>query len=115
QASVVGSVAVSGHFVYRDRAALGDTPAAAPPRYLYAVQVVEGHGQRTALSTVQEILLAPPPAAPVRLKVENAEREVRLAWESGAPDAKGELFNVYRRPAAETEEPLVPLNAAPLS
>ena len=122
QATVVASVAVSGHFVYHDRSVLGDAPAAgagapaaAPPRYLYAVQLVDGHGQSSALSAVQEILLAPPPAMPLRLKVETAEGEVRLAWESGAPDAKGELFNVYRRPGAQDEEPLVPLNTAPLS
>ena len=122
QATVVASVAVSGHFVYHDRSVLGDAPAAgtgapaaAMPRYLYAVQLVDGHGQSSALSAVQEILLAPPPATPLRLKVETAEGEVRLAWESGAPDAKGELFNVYRRPGAQDEEPLVPLNTAPLS
>ncbi len=122
QAKVVASVVPSGHIVYHDRSALGEAPAAGegapvavPPRYLYAVQVVDGHGQSSALSAVQEIQLAPPPAAPQHLKVETAEGEVRLAWDSGAPDAKGELFNIYRRPAAQEEEPLVPLNTAPLS
>jgi len=122
QATVVASVVPSGHIVYHDRSALGEAPAAGegapvavPPRYLYAVQVVDGHGQSSALSAVQEIQLAPPPAAPLHLKVETAEGEVRLAWDSGAPDAKGELFNIYRRPAAQEEEPLVPLNTAPLS
>jgi len=122
QATVVASVVPSGHIVYHDRAALGGAPAAGegapvavPPRYLYAVQVVDGHGQSSALSAVQEIQLAPPPAAPLHLKVETAEGEVRLAWDAGAPDVKGELFNIYRRPAAQEEEPLVPLNTAPLS
>ncbi len=122
QAAVVASVAASGPLVYHDRSALGGAvaagagaPAAVPPRYIYAVQVVDGHGQSSALSAAQEIQLAPPPAAPLHLKVETAEGEVRLAWDSGEPDAKGELFNVYRRPAAQAEEPLVPLNTAPLS
>jgi hypothetical protein len=120
QASVVASVEVAGHIVYHDRTASGlpaaaGAPAAGPPRYLYALLVEDGHGQKSPLSAVQEIQMSPPPAAPLHLKVEPAEGEVRLAWESAAPDAKGEMFNVYRRPAAQQEEPLAPLNPAPLA
>jgi hypothetical protein len=122
QAAVVASVAVAGHIVYRDHPVSGaagpagaGTPQAPPPRYIYAVRVADGHGQISTLSATQEIQLLAPPAAPLRLKVGTAEGEVRLAWDSGATETKGELFNVYRRAAAQAEEPLVPLNPAPLS
>src|SRR6266545_7301504 len=63
----------------------------------------------------QEIQLAQPPTAPAGLKVETAEGEVRLSWESGQPGTVGELFNVYRRSQAQVVEALLPLNTAPLS
>ena len=114
--------AATGRIVYRDRSALGDiqggaagSPSPSPPRYLYAVQVVDGRGQRSALSAPQEIQLAVPSAPPAHLIVQTAEGEVRLAWESGEPGAQGELFNVYRREASQPEQSLVPLNAAPLA
>src|SRR5207247_9197843 len=51
------------------------------------------------------------PAAPVHLTVATAEGEVRLAWEPRDPDRKGELYNVYRRSAAQASEARVPLNS----
>ena len=79
------------------------------------MQVVDERGERSPLSVPLEILLAPPPMAPVGLRVETAEGEVRLSWESGGPEKTADLYNVYRRPKAQAEEPLAPLNAAPLS
>ncbi len=110
----------SGRLVVHDEKALGVAPAGAPasapaPRYLYAVQVVDERGERSPLSVPQEIQLAQPPKAPAGLKVEPAEGEVRLSWESGDPGTAGELFDVYRRSQAQVEEALLPLNAAPLS
>jgi hypothetical protein len=116
------AVATGGRIVYHDKAALGPvsgtgagTPVEPPARYLYAVQVVDERGERSALSVPQEIQLMPPPPPPVRLKVETAEGEVQLSWESGAPEKPGEIYNVYRRLAAQEEEPLVPLNVAALA
>jgi fibronectin type 3 domain-containing protein len=126
EAKVVASVdwdalktaVVSGHVLYHDRSALPpptEGQAATPLRYIYGVQIVDERGQKSAASVPQEISLEVPPAAPLRLKVEPAEGEVRLRWESGETGAKGELYNVYRRPASQKEEPLVPLNPAPMT
>ena len=108
----------SGRLVYHERGAADVGPGAVPgapgPRYLYAVQVVDEQEERSPLSVPQEIQLAPPPKAPVGLAATAAEGEVRLSWESGEPGATKELFNVYRRAAAEEEEPLQPLNLAPI-
>jgi hypothetical protein len=109
---------VAGHVLYHDRSALpapAEGQANLPPRYMYAVQIVDERGQKSAPSVPLEIQLEPPPAAPLRLKVEPAEGEVRLGWESGESAAKGELYNVYRRPASQKEEPLVPVNLAPIT
>ena len=107
----------SGHLVYFDRAAAeagpGAVPGAPAPRYLYAIQVVDERGERSPPSVPQEIQLASPPKAPVGLVATAAEGEVRLSWESGEPGTTKELFNVYRRAAAE-EEALQPLNLAPI-
>jgi len=91
-------------------------PQGAPgPRALYAVEVVDERGERSPLSVPLEIELAPPPKPPVALRVTTAEREVRLSWEPGEPGKTKELYDVYRRTAAQEELPLQPLNAAPLS
>jgi fibronectin type 3 domain-containing protein len=108
----------SGHLVYRDRDAAGSAPAPAPgargPRFLYGIQVVDERGQRSPLSTLLEISLVPPPRPPTALAAAIAEGEVRLSWESGESGKSGELYNVYRRTAAQEELPLQ-LNPAPLS
>jgi len=127
EAKVVASVggaelqrAVSdGRVRFIDRGAYDAGPGAptgAPgPRYLYAVQVVDERGERSPLSVPLVIELTPPPKPPVTLRVTTAEREVRLSWEPGEPGKTKELYNVYRRTAAQEDLPLQPLNAAPLS
>ena len=108
----------SGRLVYLDRAAAdvgtGAVPGAPGPRYLYSVQIVDERGERSPPSVPQEIQVAPPPKAPVGLVATAAEGEVRLSWESGEPGTTKELFNVYRRAAAEEDVPLQPLNLAPI-
>src|SRR5439155_562837 len=103
-----------GRIVYRDRSALGDiqggaagSPSPSPPRYLYAVQVVDGRGQRSALSAPQEIQLAVPSAPPAHLIVQTAEGEVRLAWASGARSASSgpSAKSTRRRPPTPTRPP----------
>jgi len=127
EAKVVGSVGGtdlqrvrdSGRLVYHDRGAAvagpGDPPGASWPRYFYAVQIADERGERSPLSVPLEIQTVQPPPPPRGLKIETAEGVVRLSWEEGGAGKTGELFNVYRRTAAQVEEPLQPLNAEPLA
>jgi fibronectin type 3 domain-containing protein len=97
-----------------------DTPAmpagSAPPiRYLYGIEVGDRPGKRGTVAMPVVVEVAAPPVAPVGLKLEAAEGEVRLAWEPGAPEVQGILYNVYRAMGDVTGVADRPLNATPLS
>jgi hypothetical protein len=86
---------VRGRLVFGDAEAAQATPTAdgAPARFLYALQVVEGKNSRSPLRVPTQIEIGAPPPAPLDLRAEVAEGEVRLEWTSGggpAPDAPPE-------------------------
>ena len=122
EAKVVGTLtgkalqeaAADGRLVFRDPGALPEARQTRLLRFMYGIQVVDERGERSAFSLPVEIELAEPPASAVNLQVTTAEGEVRLVWESGDPSRTGELYNVYRRPAAQAGEPRVPLNLVPI-
>jgi hypothetical protein len=123
EAKVIGNLtgkalqeaAADGRLVLRDPGALPEARQTRLLRFMYAIQVVDERGERSAFSSPVEIELAEPPESAVNLQVTTAEGEVRLAWESGDPSRAGELYNVYRRPAAQAGEPRVPLNLVPIA
>jgi len=118
EAAVVASLAgpdlerdaPGGRLRYADGTAL---PEAAGPaiRYLYGIEVSERAGRRGTVSMPVAVEVAPPPAAPLGLKLEAAEGEVRLVWE---PVDKASRYNVYRRMGPEPGSADRPLNPAPI-
>ena len=106
--------APDGHLAFRDSEALTEPGADKGGHFMYGIQVVDERGQRSLMTVPIDIEVREPPAAPVQLKIETTEGEVRLAWEPGDPDRKGELYNVYRGSAAQPGEPRVPLNSTPI-
>ena len=112
--SALQQAAPDGHLAFRDSEALTEPGAAKGGHFMYGIQVIDERGQRSLMTVPIDIEATEPPATPVRLTLETAEGEVRLAWESGDPDRKGELYNVYRRTAAQAGEPRVPLNSTPI-
>jgi len=133
QASVIAGLAGEdlrrsisrGRFLFSDRDAVA-TPTATegqPPRFLYALHIVEGKNNRSPLRVPSEIEVAAPLPAPGGLMAEVAEGEVRLAWTPAGGGAEMAAtvtlpapgFNVYRMEAAESTSPEDPLNPQPLA
>src|SRR5437867_10845559 len=85
-----------GHLVFHDSEALTEPGAAKGGHFMYGIQVVDTGGEKSAVTVPIDIELSEAPPTPVRLTVETAEGEVRLRWEPGDPDRKGELYNIYR-------------------
>ncbi len=104
-----------GRVAFRDPGALPEARQTRLLRFMYAIQVMDGRGERSGFSAPVEIEVAEPPPPAVNLQVATAEGEVRLTWESGDPSRTGELYNVYRRPASQAGEPRVPLNIVPIA
>jgi len=112
--SALQQAAPDGHLEFRDTQALTEPGASKGGHFMYGIQVVDERGQKSLMTVPIDIEVTESPAAPVHLTVATAEGEVRLAWEPRDPDRKGELYNVYRRSAAQASEPRVPLNSTPI-
>jgi len=102
-----------GHLVFHDSEALTEPGAAKGGHFMYGIQVVDTGGEKSAVTVPIDIELSEAPPTPVRLTVETAEGEVRLRWEPGDPDRKGELYNIYRGTTTDASEPRAPLNSTP--
>ncbi len=111
--SALQQAASDGHLVFHDSEALTEPGAAKGGHFMYGIQVVDANGEKSALTVPLDIELTEAPPTPVRLTVETAEGEVRLRWEPGNPDTKGELYNIYRSMTTDTHEPRNPLNSTP--
>lgn len=102
--------APGGRLEYADGTALAG--ASGPgTRFLYAVEVSDRPGRRGTISMPIAIEVAPAPAAPVGLRLEGAEGEVRLVWEGAG---SGVRYNVYRTGGGDSGPAERPLNAAPI-
>ena len=112
--SALQQAAPDGHLEFRDTQALTEPGASKGGHFMYGIQVVDERGQKSLMTVPIDIEVTESPAAPVHLTVATAEGEVRLAWAPRDPDRKGELYNVYRRSAAQASEPRVPLNSTPI-
>jgi len=109
----LGLAAPGGRLRVRDADAVSGVHAGVRSRFLYGVVVVDADGKRSPLHPPVSIEVLEPPPAPVDLKAEVAEGEVRLAWSSGGP-MKEPLYNIYRKGAREEIDPEAPLNPKPL-
>ncbi|HZM71366.1 MAG TPA: fibronectin type III domain-containing protein [Candidatus Cryosericum sp.] len=105
---------VRGRFVFGDGEVAKATATAegAPPRFLYALQIVEGKNSRSPLRVPTQIEIGSPPPAPVDLRAEAAEGAVRLEWTPGAgpaaaaaPESAGQVTPPDTSPPGGQEPP----------
>lgn len=92
----------NGRIVFTDRLGL-----AVGRRYTYVVVTADSQGRTSPPSARLTLVLAPGPQAPVGLRAEPGERQVRLSWQPPARFADGTpvtdplVYEILRAPAAD--------------
>src|SRR5207245_4146471 len=80
--SALQQAAPDGHLVFRDSEALTEPGAAKGAHFMYGIQVVDGGGERSAMTVPIDIEATETPAAPVHRKNEAGEGEGARAAEA---------------------------------